>query len=414
MKPTPELILQYREDPDSLERLYRANSNGFSVSLPAALAQAPDSLALRVWNARLSLAHSAPAGDAGHAALWWVIAIGLAVALLVRLPTIWISGDWFYPRFAPMLVLISLAAYFLSSQPRRPLIAAGAGLALLSAIYVSLLPDYTDSIIMSLIHLPLFLGAYVGLVFVNGAWRDPLARVQFARYVGELAILGSLVLLGGMVLSGLSMGLFSLIDDDIVEWWLENIVVMGMAATLVVATYLYDVVFNRRSAIATVLARVFAPLFLVVVVGYLVAAFTAGSNPFVDRSFLITFNGLLLVVLAITVFSLVERDRESAVGLADYVNLGLVGTTLLINVIALSAILFRLASYGFTPNRVTVLGANLVIFIHLVWIGFTYLKLARNKVEFEAMERVIGRYIPVYGCWSAFVVFVLPLLFQYD
>ena len=104
----------------------------------------------------------------------------------------------------------------------------------------------------------------------------------------------------------------------------------------------------------------------------------------------------------------------SAVGLADYVNLGLVGVTLLINAIALSAILFRLASYGFTPNRVTVLGANLVIFIHLVWIGRTYLKLAAGKVEFDVMERVIGRYIPVYAAWAAFVTFGLPLFFQYQ
>jgi len=413
MSVTSELILQHREDPDSLERLYRVNRNSFRTCLEVALAQAPDAMALRVWHSRLNFSRSAPVADAGRA-LWYVIGIGLTVAFLVRLPSNWIDGDWFYPRFAPMLVLLSLAAYFLARKPRRSMIVAGGGLTLLSAVYVSLLPDYTDSIVMSLIHLPLFFGAYVGLVFVDGAWREPLARVQFARYVGELAILGSLVLLGGMVLTGLSTGLFSLIDHNIVEWWLENIVVMGTAATLVVATYLYDAVFNRRSAIATVLARVFAPLFLVVVVGYLLAAFTAGSNPFVDRSFLITFNGLLVVVLGITVFSLVERDRESVVGLADYVNLGLVGTTLLINAVALSAILFRLASYGLTPNRVTVLGANLVIFIHLLWIGATYLKLAQNKVGFEVMERVIGRYLPVYGCWSAFVVFLLPAFFQYE
>ena len=401
------------DDPESLERLYRGDHRRFRASLYAALEREPDSPVLRVWHARLNFAGSVPSTDAGSA-LWYAVAIASAVALLVRLPAIWIDEQWYYVRFAPMLMVLSLAAYFLALRPRRRMIIAGAVLTLTSMLYVCLLPGYTDSIVMSLIHLPLVFTAFAGLVFVHGDWLDPLIRVRFLRYLGELVILSSLVLLGGMVLSGLSVGIFSLIDDDIIRWWLPNIVIMGIAATPVVATYLYDVVFNRRSAIAAVLARVFAPLFLAVVVCYLLAALVTGSNPFIDRSFLITFNGLLLVVLGITVFSLVERDREATVGLADYINLGLIGTTLVINAIALSAILFRLASYGFTPNRVAVLGANIVIFVHLVWIGLTYLKLAQHRVDFVAMERVIGGYIPVYGIWSVFVAFLLPLFFGYQ
>ena len=138
-----------------------------------------------------------------------------------------------------------------------------------------------------------------------------------------------------------------------------------------------------------------------------------GKNPFVDRSFLIIVNGLLLLVVGISVFSLVERDRTSVVGLTDYMNLALVCVTLLIDVIALSAILFRLASFGFTPNRVAVLGANVVILGHLVWICLTYIGLVRGKVGFVAMERVVGAYLTVYVFWAAIVVFVLPLVFRF-
>ena len=85
------------------------------------------------------------------------------------------------------------------------------------------------------------------------------------------------------------------------------------------------------------------------------------------------------------------------------------GVTLLINVVALSAILFRLASDGFTPNRVTVLGANLVIMGHLAWLGWTYVGFVRQRVELGAMRRVVGSYLPMYVAWAAVVVFVAAL-----
>lgn len=176
---------------------------------------------------------------------------------------------------------------------------------------------------------------------------------------------------------------------------------------------MYDVVFNRRTGIAAALARIFSPLFLLMAVIYLIVTFVRGENPFIDRSFLITFNGMLLLVLGISVFSIVERNEESHVQPIDFINLALVVVTLAIDAIALSAILFRIASFGFTPNRVIVLGANLVIFVHLAWICGTYIALLRRRVEFAAMRHVVGSYLPVYGVWAAVVTFLLPVIFRF-
>lgn len=174
-----------------------------------------------------------------------------------------------------------------------------------------------------------------------------------------------------------------------------------------------DQVRTLQVALAAVLARIFAPLFLVMAITYLLVAFFGGQNPFIDRSFLITFNGLLLLVLGITVFSIVERGDDSPVGWTDFINIALAVVTLLINTIALSAILFRLASFGFTPNRVIVLGANLIIMVHLAWMCWTYLALVRQRVGFAAIRRVVGSYLPVYGVWAAVVAFLLPLVFRF-
>jgi hypothetical protein len=165
---------------------------------------------------------------------------------------------------------------------------------------------------------------------------------------------------------------------------------------------------------AAVLARVFAPLFLVMSTTYLIVAFVGGQNPFVDRSFLITFNGVLLVVLVITVFSIVERDKDSSTGLIDYINIALAAVTLLIGAIALAAILFRLASFGFTPNRVTVLGANLIIMVHLARMCWAYFQVVRGRAGFTGMRWVVTSYLPVYGAWAAVVAFLLPLAFWFS
>ena len=148
------------------------------------------------------------------------------------------------------------------------------------------------------------------------------------------------------------------------------------------------------------------------VTAYLIAAIVQGQNPFIDRDFLIIFNGLLLLVLNITVFSLVGR-KEPAVGWLDYVNVALVSVTLTINSVALSAILFRLVLFGLTPNRVVVLGANIIILIHLVQIFRSYLTSVRRHDGFPTINIVIGQYLPIYSAWAAIVLFVLPLLFGF-
>jgi hypothetical protein len=145
---------------------------------------------------------------------------------------------------------------------------------------------------------------------------------------------------------------------------------------------------------------------------YLAVAFLSGENPFVDRNFLITVNGLLLVVLGMTVFSIAERGEQAELQWIDYVNVALLGITLVVDLIALSAIVFRLGSYGLTPNRVVVLGANIVVMTHLAWTCRAYLGLLRKKSGVGEIRQAVTGYLPVYAGWALLVVFVLPFLFR--
>jgi len=420
MTTTTSLILNHLHDPEELESLYRQDPEAFREAVEEAIHASPDSIVLHVWRARLG--YNQTVLDPKHGTkLWYALGICLAVGALVRLPAIAFEEWWYYPRFGPLWIILGLAGYFLVRRPDRALLMTGVILAATATGYVSLLPAtrlgedwyYTDSVVMALIHLPIALWSYLGLVFLGNSWRDARARVQFLRYNGELVILTSVVGLGGMVLSGLTAALFLLIDLEIAEWYFPNVGVFCAVAVPVGATYLFDAVFDRRTAIAPVLAHVFAPLFLLMVTTYLIVTLVQGANPFIDRSSLITFNGLLLLVLGISMFSLVERKTGADLGLIDYINLALISLTLVINVVALSAILFRITSFGFTPNRVAVLGVNVIALVHLAWILATYIGLVRRKVGIEAMDRVVGNYLPIYSAWAAIVAFFLPVVFGF-
>jgi len=408
-----EQILQLLAEPHQLERLYREDPQGFRRALDQAYLVEPESAVLKVWRARLE--YGRPGLRNGWLAkLAYAITTALLFGALVRLPAVWLGEDWYYPRFAPSLVLLALSSYFWLERRVRGELIGGLGLAVVTVVYVGLLPGQTDSVVMALIHLPILFLTFLGFVFMGSDWRTTDARIRFVRMNGELLVLGSLVALGGMVFSGVTISLFELVGEGNGDWYARNIGVVGAVGVPVAGAFLYDAVFERRTGIAVALARVFAPLFLVMSIVYLAVAILGGQNPFLDRSFLITVDGLLLVVLGITVFSIVGDGHAGQVKIFDYISIALVAVTLIIDVIALAAILFRLASFGFTPNRVVVLGANLVILVHLTWLGWTYVHTIQQKLARVTVERVIARYLPVYALWALVVAFLLPFIFGFD
>lgn len=416
MHPAAQRILASLDDPTGLEALYRQDPESFRDAFGEVSRAAPDSMAVRVWGARLE--YREPARGIERRGLWSAILLGLLVGALVRIPAIWLGEEWYYPRLAPSLVLLGLAAYFWLKDRNQGRLIAGLGLAAIITAWTAFLPGnadtFRDSVVMALLHLPILVWVFLGLVFTGASWRDTESRIRFLRYNGELLILASLVALGGIVFSGITVALFELVSKNSGEWYARNVGVVGAAGVPVAGTYLYDVVFRRRTGIASILARVFAPLFLLMTAIYLVAAFLGGQNPFLDRSFLITSNGLLLVVLGMTVLSIAERGDQTEVGWIDYVNVALLVVTLVIDLIALAAILFRLTSYGFTPNRVVVLGANLVIMAHLAWTCRASIGLIRGKRGPAAVRQAVAGYLPVYAAWAALVAFILPLVFSFS
>jgi hypothetical protein len=92
---------------------------------------------------------------------------------------------------------------------------------------------------------------------------------------------------------------------------------------------------------------------------------------------------------------------------------GLSLLTILVNFIAVSAIVYRINEFGLSPNRIAVLGGNLLIFINLLLVSYKLFLTSFKNGSIEEIEKTIAGYLPVYAIWTGLVAFLIPVLFQF-
>ena len=168
--------------------------------------------------------------------------------------------------------------------------------------------------------------------------------------------------------------IFAAIKVDLGRFTREYLIVYGVFAVPFIAVYLVEAKKSIVENFAPVLAKIFSPLFLATMAAFLAVMIIQGKSPFIDRDFLIGFDLMLALVLGLVLYIVSARDMHEAPGLFDYLNLALIVVALVIDGIALSAIVFRLASYGISPNKLAALGENIVLFVNLAGLAFFYLR----------------------------------------
>jgi hypothetical protein len=309
-----------------------------------------------------------------------------------------------------------LAAWFAwkqNMQLKRMLIVAAAFV--ISAIYINMLPDNdgSDTLMLACIHLLIFLWAVVGLAFVGNETGNNRRRLDFLSYNGDLVVMTTIILIAGALLAGVAYGLFELIDVPLEDFYANYLLIWGLPAAPIVGTYLVRTNPQLVSKVSPVIARVFTPLVLATLVIYLVAVVYTGKDPYNDRDFLLVFNLLLAGVMAIILFSITETSKNSAGKTGNILLFLLSVVTNVVNGIALSAILFRISEWGITPNRLAVLGSNLLILINLLVVTYRLFKSVKNMDELTRAEHSIAAFLPVYAIWALLVTFFFPVLFGF-
>jgi hypothetical protein len=410
------MIIENIANPHELERMFREDPKAFKRSFLLAWEQNPDSQVLAVWYERLNFKETANTEKAPLLLKNFLFMGILAIlaGICTRIIFHFVEQEAIAPINIAFGVLPFIAAYFVYNRtPKKSVLYTIAALFIISGVYLNMLPlKYTDSMILAYIHLPIFLWGLVGLAFTGNEYRAGKTRLAYLKFNLDFGILYGIMAISGMLLALLTLQLFSFVGLDIEEFYFSNIVLFGAAALSIVATYLVTRNLRLAKNIAPYIAKIFSPLVLITLVVYLVAVMSVGKNPFLDRNFLLAFNGILLAVLAVTIFSITESGTDEKKTISDYINFALIVLALIIDSVALSAIVFRLSSYGITPNRLAVLGVNILIWANLIWIMFPYMRFLQNKTGPSSVQDAVTKYLPIYALWAAIVAFTFPLIFN--
>ena len=409
-------ILKHINDVKQLEKLFRRNKAHFNREFSTIYPELKGNTLADFWNERLNYESDEINWGTGKELLFVIIA-SLVAGVIAKLPAFLpISEDFFYPRNIGFIIFPALMAYFAwKNKLSTGKIAFIVGATLVGLIFINSLPDVqkSDTLILSCIHLLLVLWCVLGFVFVGEKRNDDEKRLSFLKYNGDLIVITTLILIAGAILSGLTIGLFSLIGFNIVEFYFENIAIFGLPAAPIVGTYLIQTNTQLVGKVSPVIAKIFSPLVLVMLVIYLIAIVYSGKDPYNDREFLMIFNALLIGVMAIIFFSVAETSKTTKSQPEIWILFLLSAVTVIVNGIALSAILFRISEWGITPNRAAVLGGNVLILINLLLVTTQLFRVLLKKADISGVGKTISFYLPIYFLWAIIVTFLFPFLFGF-
>ncbi|WP_350347838.1 permease prefix domain 1-containing protein [Agromyces sp. G08B096] len=348
------------------------------------------------------------------------LGLGVGAGLAIKAPSLagldLASDPSFFLRNAVLLVLPFLAAYF-AWQRRLALVPAAvvAGSFVLAAVVLNAFPfdPMGATEVLASIHAAVALWLVTGLAYSGGEWRGERPRMDFVRFSGEWFVYFVLLALGGGALSGLTIAVFAAIGVDVSWFVLDWVLPCGAAGAVLVAAWLVEAKQRVIENIAPVLTKVFTPLVTVMMLALIVAALVQWNLVDASRDLLIAFDLVLIVVVALLVYSISARDPLAAPGWFDRLQVLMLASALVVDVVVLIAMIGRTGEFGFSANKTASLGLNLILAANLARALWLQLGFVRGRRGFGAVERWQMSYLPVYLAWAAIVVLAFPPVFDF-
>lgn len=402
------------EDPAKLEKLYRTNKTTFKREFSNLYPSLKGNKLADFWHERLHYEHN-ELQSGSRKDLVFILIICVIAGLIAKIPALFsVDEEFFYPRNIGFIIFPALSAYFAWKNK----LSRGKILVIIAAIvsglfFINSLPNVksSDTLTLSCMHLVLFLWSILGYSFVSGSGINNEKRLDYLKYNGDLIVMTTLILIAGGIMTGVTIGLFSLIGLQIEQFYFDYFGIFGLASAPIIGTYLTQTNPQIVGKVSPIIARIFSPLVLFMLLIYLTAIIYLGKDPYQDREFLMIFNALLIGVMAIIFFSLSEANQSYKSRGEIWILFLLSCVTIIINGIALSAILFRIAEWGITPNRAAVLGSNVLILVNLAMAARQLYRVVFKKMNISEVGRTITYYLPVYVLWTIIVTFLFPLFF---
>jgi hypothetical protein len=428
--------------PKALEDAYQSNPEQFKKDfITAGLMASKDPLAI-AWTYRLGLEpQQSSTPQIGNGTLWFTVAMTFAAFFFFRIPE-WLeptTEDWFVPYIAPVFLLPLMAYHTTIHRAWGEMrgfwyLAIGLlGLYVIAQLYWGDWPyksydwvknsetgqmeflDLEDPFALVRqaqtlvqIHFPLLLWGLLGYMYTRLSAGEE--RVDFVRHSVQVGLFAFIVGLAGGALMALTAGLLNLLD--IPDSFFENLAIWGLCGLPFFGHYLW--VSNKQilEKILPTLARIFIPLFLLVVLIFLVTYIGQGlTNLRENREQLFIFNLLLILVIGLVMMHYAfEEEKHPAITIGVG---ALVAMTLVADGIGLWAIGSRMLEFGLTPNRITVLIGNILFAVALGAVLWVLVKAPMGAAA--PVRRMLNTMLGLFVAWTLVVLVIFPLVYgRYD
>ncbi|MBX3016100.1 MAG: hypothetical protein KF832_31550 [Caldilineaceae bacterium] len=439
-----ETLRQAEQNPQAWEQLYQEarrnrQTQSFRQAVHQLYTEAPDQLLPQAWFYRLdadSQESREKRGPNWRMALPLSLLCGLSFWLLTGQVT-WLVGNEI-PLFvflaAPLcaiwiMLFLTLATPQGERTPLMRLLLLG-GLLASSVAYVTVVGprmaasgNQVSYLSLAIPHLILLAWIAVGR-WVVGKGASVNGQFAFLLKSFEAVVVGGLFLLAGALFTGLSFGLFDTLGVPINDGLVRLFVAGGGGLIPILAVALsYDPQRAPQeqnfqegiSHLISTLMRLMLPLALLLLGVYLALIPLNFHQPFQQREVLIVYNLLLFAVIGLLMSATPFATQALSDSQARWLRRGLLllaGLAVLISVYALTAIGYRTWADGFTPNRVTVLGWNVLN------IGLLTRLLVRQwqSTPQQWLTTLYGTFAlgaKLYCTWAVIVIVVIPWLFMW-
>jgi hypothetical protein len=423
-------------DPERLENLYllsrQANEEAeYRADLHEVYEKSQDNLLLSAWHTRFE---HLPIPKPKRATNW-----GLAVVLGVITGLIlWAISDpqWLFLDQVPYILLlwapiaIIPALIFLAVVSKRNYqhaVIVGIGL-VIASVYILLITKNQaisasrDYLILMMIQLPLL--CWIGLGIAVMKFRSTTGnRFAFLIKSIEVMITAGVYLIFGVAFGLITLGMFSALNITPPEIIIRLIAAGGFGLIPIIAvTTMYDPQaspdtqdFNLGlSKFVFTIVRLLLPLTLVVLVIYLFVIPFNFTAPFQNRNLLIIYNVMQFAIIGLLIGATPLKVDDLSLKFQTWLRRAIIAVSilaLLISLYALSAVIYRAVNDGFTLNRTTIIGWNIINILILIALLITQ---ARKPFSgwHERLQSVFSKATTAYLVWLLMLIVLLPLIFR--
>ncbi|MEJ5302134.1 MAG: hypothetical protein HPY80_01570 [Bacteroidales bacterium] len=413
-----EQIARNLDNPEKLESLYRENGRVFKTVIEKIYNQFPENILLKAWYYRLFFHLSHPAQK--HTInVWRLLVILLGVGLLAQVPVITgLQADVFFAKNISLLVFPFISICFFRNKqstgrwmPYLLMVIFFMGAALMNVMPFN---PKSSSFLLSCLHLPVMLWVLTSVAYSGNTWPRREDLIDYMRFTGDWIVMTAVLMIAGGLFSGLTLALFNMVEMSIESAFTSHFLFWGIAAVPIVAVWLIGIYPDLVSKVSPIIAYVFGVLMAVMLFFFSIALFLNIGALYSNREFLLVFDVLLLAVMAILVFSISDRGSLMMSRFRVVLLVVLACLAWVINLVALSAIIYRIGEWGLTPNRTAVLGANVLLMINLLFMIPKLWKARENEFYLGSAAQMAATFLPVYGAWAFIVSFVFPWLFSFS